>query len=55
MAEGIIGGILREADEKAEIDAPEALGTAAAFAAAVAAIASRQDPQVAPSTQGDPA
>jgi tetratricopeptide (TPR) repeat protein len=50
MAEGIIGGILGDEDEKPEIEAPEALGTGEAFAAAVAAIASRQDPQVARDT-----
>ncbi len=50
MAEGIIGGILGEEDEKPESEAPEALAAAEAFAAAVAAIASRQDPQVARDT-----
>ena len=42
MAEGIIGGILGEEDEKPESEAPEALAAAEAFAAAVAAIASRR-------------
>jgi tetratricopeptide (TPR) repeat protein len=46
MSEGLLGGILGEEDEKPEAEAPEALASAAAFASAVAAIASRQDPQV---------
>jgi len=50
MAEGLVGGILGEEDEKPEVEAPEALAGAEAFAAAVAAIASRQDPQVARDT-----
>jgi hypothetical protein len=40
MAEGLVGGILGEEDEKPEVEAPEALAGAEAFAAAVAAIAS---------------
>jgi hypothetical protein len=48
MAEGMLGGM--EDDEKPEIEGPEALAGAEAFAAAIAAIASRQDPQVARDT-----
>ena len=50
MAEGILGGILGGEEEKPEVAAPEALAGAEAFAAAVAAIASRQDPEVARKT-----
>jgi hypothetical protein len=50
MAEGILGGILGVDEEKPEVESPEALASAEAFAAAVAAIASRQDPQVARDT-----
>jgi tetratricopeptide (TPR) repeat protein len=50
MAEGLLGGILGEQDEKPEVEAPDAIAGAEAFAAAVAAIASRQDPQVARDT-----
>jgi tetratricopeptide (TPR) repeat protein len=50
MAEGLLGGILGDEDEKPETEAAEALAGAEAFAAAVAAIASRQDPQVARDT-----
>src|SRR5580693_7274819 len=50
MAEGIIGGILGEGDGKPEVEATETLTGADAFAAAIAAIASRQDPQVARDT-----
>jgi tetratricopeptide (TPR) repeat protein len=50
MAEGIIGGILGEEDEKPDVEATETLAGADAFAAAIAAIASRQDPQVARDT-----
>jgi tetratricopeptide (TPR) repeat protein len=51
MAEGLIGGILGDEDEKAEVEGPEALTSAHAYAAAVAAIASRQDPGVARKTE----
>ena len=44
MAEGLLGGVLGGEDEKPEVEAPDALAGAEAFAAAVAAIASRQDP-----------
>jgi tetratricopeptide (TPR) repeat protein len=47
MAEGIVGGILVEDEQKSEA---EAVAGAEAFAAAVAAIASRQDPEVARGT-----
>ncbi len=51
MTEGLLGGILGEEDEKPEADATEALAGAGAFAAAIAAIASRQDPGVARRTE----
>jgi len=44
MAKGMLGGILGDEEEKPDVEAPEALASAEAFAAAVAAIASRQDP-----------
>ena len=50
MAEGLIGGALGDEEEKPEVEAPGALAGAEAFAAAVAAIASRQDPEVARDT-----
>jgi tetratricopeptide (TPR) repeat protein len=50
MSESLFGGILGEEDEKPEDEAPEAMAGAEAFAAAVAAIASRQDPGVARDT-----
>jgi hypothetical protein len=50
MAEGLLGGILGNEDERPEVEAREALAGAEAFAAAVAAIASRQDPEVARKT-----
>ena len=50
MAEGLIGGTLGDEEEKPEVEAPGALAGAEAFAAAVAAIASRQDPEVARDT-----
>jgi tetratricopeptide (TPR) repeat protein len=51
MAEGILGDIVGGEEDQAEIEAPEAPGTAEAFAAAIAAIASRQDPAVARKTE----
>ena len=51
MPEGLLGGILGGEDEKPEVEAPEALAGAEAFAAAIAAIASRQDPGVARKTE----
>jgi hypothetical protein len=50
MAEGVLGGVLGGEDEKPEVEAQEPLAGAEAFAAAVAAIASRQDPEVARKT-----
>jgi len=50
MAEGLVGGILGEDEDKPEVEAPEAATGAEAFAAAIAAIASRQDPEVARKT-----
>jgi len=50
MAKGMVGGILGDEDEKTDVEAPEALASAEAFAAAVAAIATRQDPEVARKT-----
>jgi len=50
MAEGLVGGALGGEEEKPEVEASEALAGAEAFAAAVAAIASRQDPEVARDT-----
>jgi hypothetical protein len=50
MAEGLVGGALGDEEEKPEVEVPGALVGAEAFAAAVAAIASRQDPEVARDT-----
>jgi tetratricopeptide (TPR) repeat protein len=50
MAEGMLGGILGDKDEKPEVEAPEALAGAEAFAAAVAARLSASDPEVARDT-----
>ena len=50
MAEGLVGGVLGEDDDKPAAEAQEAPVSAEAFAAAVVAIASRQDPQVARDT-----
>jgi tetratricopeptide (TPR) repeat protein len=50
MAEGLLEGVLGGENEPPEVEAPETLAGAEAFAAAVAAIASRQDPQVARDT-----
>jgi tetratricopeptide (TPR) repeat protein len=50
MAEGLLGGLIGEGDDKVEADTSEAQVGAEAFAAAVAAIASRQDPEVARET-----
>jgi tetratricopeptide (TPR) repeat protein len=50
MAEGLVGGILGDDDGKTELPTAETLAGAEAFAAAVAAIASRQDPEVARKT-----
>jgi len=50
MADGLLGGILGGEDEKPDVEAAEGTAGAEAFAAAVAAIASRQDPEVARKT-----
>ena len=50
MAEGLLEGVIGDDSEKTESEAPNAPTGAEAFAAAVAAIASRQDPQVAQDT-----
>ncbi len=50
MPEGLLGGILSDDDDKPEVEAPEALATAEAFAAAVAAKLSAGDPEVARDT-----
>jgi tetratricopeptide (TPR) repeat protein len=47
MAEGMLGGILGDEDEKPQVDAPEALAGAEAFASAVAARLAGGDPEVA--------
>jgi tetratricopeptide (TPR) repeat protein len=51
MAEGMLGGILGEEDEKPEIEAPDALAPAQAFASAVAAKLAGTDPGVARKTE----
>ncbi len=51
MAEGLLGGVLGNEDEKPETEAPEALAGAEAFAAAVAARLSGNDPGVARKTE----
>ncbi len=51
MADSLLGGVLGGEEEKPETEAPEALVGAEAFAAAIAAIASRQDPGVARKTE----
>jgi hypothetical protein len=50
MPEGLLSGITGDEDEKPDIEAPDALGAAEAFAAAVAARLSESDPQVARDT-----
>jgi tetratricopeptide (TPR) repeat protein len=50
MAEGMIGGILGNEDEKPEVEAKESLAAAEAFAAAVASRLSANDPEVAKRT-----
>jgi len=47
MAKGLVEGIAGGAEEKPEVETPEPLAGAAAFASAIAAIASKQDPEVA--------
>ena len=50
MAEGILGGVLGEEEERPEVEGAESSVGAEAFAASIAAIASRQDPEVARET-----
>jgi hypothetical protein len=50
MAEGMIGGILGDEDEKSEVEAKESLAGAEAFASAVASRLSANDPEVAKRT-----
>jgi hypothetical protein len=50
MAEGLLGGVLGEDDEKSAVDAPDALAGAEAFASAVAAKLAGSDPEVARDT-----
>jgi tetratricopeptide (TPR) repeat protein len=50
MAESLVGGILGDEDEKPSVETADSLSSVEAFAAAVAAIASRQDPEVARKT-----
>lgn len=51
MAEGMLGGILGGEEEKPEVEAPEALASAEAFASAVAAKLAGNDPGVARKTE----
>ena len=51
MAEGILGGVLGEEEERPEVEGADASIGAEAFAASIAAIASRQDPGVARRTE----
>jgi len=46
MAEGLLGGILGGEDPKPEVEAPEVLANAEAFAAVVPARLSGNDPEV---------
>lgn len=47
MAEGLLGGILRDDEEAPAVKAPEALAGPEAFATAIADHASSQNPEVA--------
>jgi tetratricopeptide (TPR) repeat protein len=51
MTKGLLGGILGDEDEKPEVEAPEALASAEAFACAVAAKLAGNDPGVARKTE----
>ena len=51
MAEGMLGGILGEEEERPEVESPEALAGAEAFAAALAAKLAGNDPGVARKTE----
>ena len=48
MAEGLLGGILEDENDKPEVEPSVAPAAADAFAAALAAIASHQDPGIGP-------
>ncbi len=50
MADDLLGGVLGGEDERSETEVPQTVAGAEAFAASIAAIASRQDPQVARDT-----
>ena len=50
MAEGLLGGILGEEDEKPDVETSDALAGAEAFASAVAAKLAGNDPEVARKT-----
>jgi tetratricopeptide (TPR) repeat protein len=51
MAEGLLGGALGDGEHKPEVEAPEALASAEAFAAAIAAKLSWNDPGVSRKTE----
>ncbi|MGA8342755.1 MAG: hypothetical protein WB781_12540 [Candidatus Sulfotelmatobacter sp.] len=51
MAEGVLGGILGDEDDKPEVDAADALAGPEAFVSAIAAILSGNDPGVARKTE----
>ena len=51
MAEGLLGGVLGEEGERPEVEAPEALAGAEAFAAAIAVKLAGNDPGVARKTE----
>jgi len=51
MAEGLLGGMLGDEAEKPAVEAPDGLAGAEAFAAAVAARLSGNDPGVARKTE----
>ena len=51
MAEGLVGGMLGGEDEKPQLEAPEAVAGAEAFAAAIAAKLAGNDPGVARKTE----
>jgi hypothetical protein len=50
VAEGILGGVLGDEDDKSEVEAPHALAGAEAFASAVTAKLAGNDPEVARNT-----
>ncbi len=51
MAEGLLGGVLSDEDQKPEVEAPQPMASAEAFAAAVASKLSGNDPGVARKTE----